>query len=177
MDKSAVTDILEEIAVLLELTGENPFKARAYTNAARALDNYEGDLDQLLAEDRLEELPGIGEALHQKITELVKTGRLEYYEKLKASVPEGMLEMLDKHKIRGTAVVNPAALRINPMIRDAPGVYRTLVVARNQRWIGIIANRLQGKGEAVMVVGVGHLIGPDGVPNLLRAQGIQVDGP
>jgi len=95
MDKAEITDILEEIAVLLELKGENPFKARAYTNAARALDNYEGDLAQLVAEDRIEELPGIGEALHQKITELVKTGRLDYYEKLRASVPEGLLAMMD----------------------------------------------------------------------------------
>ena len=95
MDKSEITDILEEIAVLLELKGENPFKARAYTNAARALDNYEGDLAQLVAEDRLEELPGIGEALHQKITELVKTGHLKYYEDLRASVPEGLLAMMD----------------------------------------------------------------------------------
>jgi DNA polymerase (family 10) len=95
MDKSEITDILEEIAVLLELKGENPFKARAYTNAARALDQYDGDLAQLVSEDRLEELPGIGEALHQKITELVKTGKLEYYETLRASVPEGLLELMD----------------------------------------------------------------------------------
>lgn len=95
MDKSEITDILEEIAVLLELKGENPFKARAYTNAARVLDNYEGDLAQLVAEDRIEELPGIGEALHQKITELVKTGHLKYYEDLRASVPEGLLAMME----------------------------------------------------------------------------------
>ena len=95
MDKSEITDILEEIAVLLELKGENPFKARAYTNAARALDNYEGDIAQLVAEDRIEELPGIGEALHQKITELVKTGHLKYYEDLRASIPEGLLAMME----------------------------------------------------------------------------------
>jgi DNA polymerase (family X) len=95
MDKSEITDILEEIAVLLELKGENPFKARAYTNAARALDNYEGDIAQLVAGDRIEELPGIGEALHQKITELVKTGHLKYYEELRASVPEGLLAMMN----------------------------------------------------------------------------------
>ena len=95
MDKSEITDILEEIAVLLELKGENPFKARAYTNAARALDQYDGDLVKLVNEERIEELPGIGEALHQKITELVKTGRLEYYETLKASFPEGLLALTD----------------------------------------------------------------------------------
>jgi len=64
-----------------------------------------------------------------------------------------------------------------PMMRDAPGVYRTLVADRNRRWIDVIAQRLRGKGEAVMVVGVGHLVGPDGVPSLLRARGFKVDGP
>jgi len=95
MDKSQVTDILEEIAVLLELKGENPFKALAYTKAARTLDNYDGDLAALVAEDRLGTLPGIGEALRLKITELVRTGRLDYYEKLCASVPGGLLALLD----------------------------------------------------------------------------------
>jgi DNA polymerase (family X) len=95
MDKSEITDILGEIAVLLELKGENPFKARAYTNAARTLDNFEGDLAQLVAENRLGELAGIGDALQQKITELVKTGRLKYYEDLRASVPEGLLAMME----------------------------------------------------------------------------------
>src|SRR5271156_6322381 len=95
MDKSEVTDILEEIAVLLELKGENPFKARAYTNAARALDNFDGDIAQLVAGDRLGGVAGIGEALQKKITELVKTGRLGYYEDLRASVPEGLLAMMD----------------------------------------------------------------------------------
>lgn len=95
MDKSKISDVFEEIAVLLELKGENPFKARAYTNAARMLDTYEGDIAQLVAEDRLKELPGIGESMHQKIVELVKTGRLEHYEKLRASVPEGLLAMME----------------------------------------------------------------------------------
>jgi DNA polymerase (family 10) len=95
MDKSEISDILEEIAVLLELKGENPFKARAYTNAARALDNFEGDIAQMVAEDRLEELPGIGDALQQKITDLVKTGHLKYHEDLRKSVPEGLLAMME----------------------------------------------------------------------------------
>jgi DNA polymerase (family 10) len=95
MEKSEISEIFEEIAVLLELKGENPFKARAYTNAARALDQFEGDFGQLVAENRLGELPGLGEALRQKITDLVRTGRLDYYEKLRASVPEGLLAMME----------------------------------------------------------------------------------
>lgn len=66
---------------------------------------------------------------------------------------------------------------LDPMIRTAPGVYRTLVVDRSRRWVGVIRHRLEGRGVAVIVVGVGHLIGPDGVPAQLRAEGIEVDGP
>ena len=95
MDKAQVTDILEEIALLLELKGENPFKALAYAKAARTLSHYDGDLAALVAENRLAELPGLGDALRQKITALVTTGRLEYYETLRASVPEGLLALLD----------------------------------------------------------------------------------
>ena len=95
MTKAEITDILEEIAVLLELKGENVFKARAYMNAARTLDSYEGDIAQLVAEKRLGELPGLGDALQQKLIELVTTGKLEYYEKLRASVPAGLLAMIE----------------------------------------------------------------------------------
>lgn len=66
---------------------------------------------------------------------------------------------------------------VAPMMRQAPGVYRRLVVDRNRRWLDRILARLDGQGEAVMVVGVGHLIGPDGLPALLRARGVRVDGP
>ena len=66
---------------------------------------------------------------------------------------------------------------VEPMIAKAPGVYRALVIERNRRWLGIIRRRLNGRGEAVMVVGVGHLVGPDGLPAQLRAAGLQVDGP
>jgi uncharacterized protein YbaP (TraB family) len=66
---------------------------------------------------------------------------------------------------------------LDPMIKQAPGVYRALVVERNRRWLTLIRERLNGQGEAVIVVGVGHLIGPDSVPSLLRQAGFQVDGP
>jgi DNA polymerase (family 10) len=95
MDKDKVAEILVEIGTLLELKGENPFKTRAYANAARVLDGLPEPLERLVAEKRLGEIKGIGEALEQKITELVATGRLKYYEDLKASLPPGLLEMLE----------------------------------------------------------------------------------
>ena len=95
MDKEKVAEVLVEIGTLLELQGENPFKTRAYGNAARTLEGLSEPLSQLVAEKRLGEIKGIGEALEQKITELVETGKLKYYEDLKASIAPGLVEMLD----------------------------------------------------------------------------------
>ena len=94
MDKDQVAAVLAEIGTFLELKGENPFKTRAYSNAARTLEGLAEPLEKLIAENRLGEIKGFGEALVTKITELVATGRLAYYENLKASVPAGLIEML-----------------------------------------------------------------------------------
>jgi len=94
MDKGEVAEILISIATLLELKGENPFKTRAYHNAARALDSLEEPLDKIVAEHRLSEVKGIGESLQKRITELVTTGRMRYYEDLKAATPPGLVAML-----------------------------------------------------------------------------------
>jgi len=94
MDKDRVSEILIEIGTLLELKGENPFKTRAYENAARALESLTEPLQKLVAENRLAEIEGIGEGIQKKITELVTTGKLAYYDGLKASIPPGLVEML-----------------------------------------------------------------------------------
>jgi len=95
MDKSQVAEILVSIGTLLELKGENPFKTRAYTNAARALEAMTEGLEKVVAEGRLGEVKGIGEGLQKKIMELATTGKLKYYEELKASTPPGLVAMLD----------------------------------------------------------------------------------
>jgi uncharacterized protein YbaP (TraB family) len=82
--------------------------------------------------------------------------------------------------IRAWMAGDAKALRreaLRPMMSQAPGVYKSLVVDRNRRWVDTLAQRLQGSGEAVVVVGVGHLVGPEGVPALLRARGFRVEGP
>jgi len=66
---------------------------------------------------------------------------------------------------------------IEPIERASPALYRRLIADRNQRWAAVLARRLTGKGIIVVVVGAGHLIGPEGVPALLRARGVRVDGP
>jgi len=94
LDNKGVSAVLQEVALLLELKGENPFKVKAYSNAARTIEILEETLEGRVREGRLKEMKGIGEALSQHIAELVTTGRLQLYEDLKNSVPPGHLEML-----------------------------------------------------------------------------------
>jgi DNA polymerase (family 10) len=94
MDKKKITAILEEIALLLEMKGENPFKSRAYSNGARIIENIDGDLAALIANGELEKTKGIGQALYEKIKTLMETGSLPYYDELKNSVPAGLMEMI-----------------------------------------------------------------------------------
>ena len=89
MKNSEIARVFEDIADFLELKGENPFKIRAYQKAARSIEELSVEVEQLVAEDKLGEVPGVGEAITKKITELVTTGRLGFYERLKAEFPEG----------------------------------------------------------------------------------------
>ncbi len=93
MKKEQVVDVLETIATLLELQEENPFKIRAYTNAARSIETWGGNLRELAAEDRLTEIPGVGKAIAGKISELVLTGSSQFYDELRAQFPEQILEL------------------------------------------------------------------------------------
>jgi DNA polymerase (family 10) len=89
MTNQQIAKVFEDIAEMLKLKKDNIFKIRAYQKAARSIGELEVDLEQLVKEDRLKEIPGVGKAIAKKITELVNTGKLAYYEKLKAEFPEG----------------------------------------------------------------------------------------
>ncbi len=91
MKNSQVARVFQDIADLLELKKENPFKIRAYQRAVRSIEHLPVEVEQLVAEDKLKGIPGVGEAITKKITELVTTGKLDYYEKLKAEFPERKL--------------------------------------------------------------------------------------
>src|SRR5208337_4962050 len=94
MNKDQVAAILSEIGTLLELQGENSFRCNAYHNGARAIEQLETDLKDIVAQGKLGEIRGIGDTLKEKITTLVTTGRLPYYEDLKAKIPAGLIDML-----------------------------------------------------------------------------------
>ncbi|WP_134440386.1 DNA polymerase/3'-5' exonuclease PolX [Methylacidiphilum caldifontis] len=95
IDKSMVVSVLEGIATLLELKGENPFKSRAYRTAARVIDTLPEELSDLIAQGRFKGIKGIGEGIGEKIIQLVTTGNLPYYEELKKEFPPSLLELLD----------------------------------------------------------------------------------
>ena len=88
MNNQEVAKVFEDIADRLELKKDNIFKVRAYRKVARSIEQLPLEVEQLVREDRLKEIPGAGEAITKKITELVTTGKLEYYEKLKSESPE-----------------------------------------------------------------------------------------
>ncbi|MDY6835985.1 MAG: DNA polymerase/3'-5' exonuclease PolX [Chloroflexota bacterium] len=95
MRNSEVAKILENIADLLEIKGESSFKVRAYRKAARSVGGLPQDLQQLMNEGKLKTINGVGDAIAKKLTELLTTGRLEFYEKLLAKFPEGVNTLLE----------------------------------------------------------------------------------
>jgi len=94
MNKDQVAAVLEEIATLLELQGENPFRCNAYVKGARAIAQLEKNLDEVIDAGELDQVPGIGSTLTEKITTLAKTDHLPFYEDLKKKTPPGLLLML-----------------------------------------------------------------------------------
>jgi DNA polymerase (family X) len=94
MKNQFVADILYMIADLLDLKGENFFKIRAYRIAAQTIEALDEDVEKLVNQSRLESIPGVGEALAKKITELVQTGKIEYLERLKKEMPPGLIDLL-----------------------------------------------------------------------------------
>jgi DNA polymerase (family 10) len=118
MTKNEIAGVLAEIGMLLELKGENPFKVRAYSAGARAIEALEGeDFEKLVAEGTLQSVKGIGEALASKIAELHSTGRLEFLDRLKASIEPGLVEML---RIPGLGPKKIAALRRELAVTSIP---------------------------------------------------------
>jgi DNA polymerase (family 10) len=93
MDNAAIAAILREVGSLLQLKGDNPWKIRAYDEAARKLEDEIENLGELIEQDKLIDVPGIGPSLSAKITELYRTGHLSYLDQLHGEIPPGVLEM------------------------------------------------------------------------------------
>lgn len=95
MKNQEVAKIFREIAKILELKEDNPFRIRAYEKAAYNIESLGEDLETLAKEDKLTKISGIGEDLASKIKEILDTGTLKYYEELKSQTPAGLLKMME----------------------------------------------------------------------------------
>jgi len=147
-DKETVIQILEEIGTLLELKNENPFKIRAYHNAARVLEGQPEDLKTLLETGKLEELRGIGPTLSESIREIFQKGKLKYYEDLKKSFPSGVLDLL---RIQGLGPKRVKALYDKLKIKSVAGLEDACIKDRLLKLEGFGAktqeNILRGIGQ------------------------------
>ncbi|HEY2783676.1 MAG TPA: DNA polymerase/3'-5' exonuclease PolX [Fimbriiglobus sp.] len=94
MTKDDVAAALDEIGTLLELKGENAFRCNAYHSAARSVGSFAGDVSALVTAANKGEIRGIGDAMQEKITTLVTSGKLPYLEELKSSIPPGLVTLL-----------------------------------------------------------------------------------
>jgi DNA polymerase (family 10) len=94
MTRAEIIAVFHDIADIMQIRGDNPRRFQTYRRIARALDTIQEDIIALYEQDRLTEIPGIGSSTVEKIGELIETGRCEFYEELKASVPSGVLELM-----------------------------------------------------------------------------------
>jgi DNA polymerase (family X) len=94
METPKIAQIIDEMGTLLEVRGENPFRCRAYHNAAQALRGLPSDLSEMIADGRLAEVAGVGETMYAKIVALATTGHLESYDELRRSTPPGLVALL-----------------------------------------------------------------------------------
>jgi len=100
MNREEMAEVLEKIALLLELKGENPFKVRAYRQGAEVVLSMEEDVVELAKNDELKGVKGIGEALRDKLGEMAKTGGLEFYDKLKSEFPSSIFDLFEVQGLR-----------------------------------------------------------------------------
>jgi DNA polymerase (family 10) len=95
VENKGIADIFTEIADILDIQGENPFRVRSYRNAARTIADMGQSVQALVkAGEKLEEVPGIGKSLQEKIEEIVSTGKCSFLEELRRKVPAGLTELL-----------------------------------------------------------------------------------
>jgi DNA polymerase (family 10) len=94
METARIAQVIDEMGTLLELQGENPFRCRAYHTAALALQNLPADLSEMLADDSLRAVPGIGETMYAKIAQLATSGHLPAYDELRKQTPPSLLALL-----------------------------------------------------------------------------------
>ncbi|MBS1127211.1 MAG: hypothetical protein H6Q93_1200, partial [Nitrospirae bacterium] len=145
MKNAGIAGIFNNIADLLEIKGENPFRIRAYRKAAFTVTALGKDLASL-SEGELLEIPGVGHDLASKIEEYLKTGRVDSYERLKQDVPESLIALL---AIPGLGPKTVSLLYTKYHIRDVDSLEK---LAREHRLSGLPG--IKDKTETSIIKGI-----------------------
>ncbi|MFN2340071.1 MAG: histidinol-phosphatase, partial [Halanaerobium sp.] len=95
MTNKEIARVLSKLADLMAIKGENDFKIRAYTNAARKIESYSDNIFELAGADKLKDIKGIGSGIAESIKELLQDGVIAEMEAIKAELPPGVIEMTD----------------------------------------------------------------------------------
>ncbi len=95
MSNQEISQVFRDFAKILEIKGDNPFRIRAYERAAQNIEGLTEDIQKFAREERLREIPGIGDDLERKIKEFLETGRIRAFQELKKRVPAGLLELVN----------------------------------------------------------------------------------
>ena len=108
MNNLEIAEALDELGLLLELQGQDLYRVRAYHNAADAVRRWPASVAELARQGKLDEIPGIGKALTEKIGELVETGHLGYLDQLRAGFPPGLFALLAVPSLGGKTALRLA---------------------------------------------------------------------
>jgi DNA polymerase (family 10) len=146
LENQEVAEVFQHIADLLELKGENAFKVRAYARAAETIGGLGEPLEVALAEGRLRKIPGVGEAIAAKIEELLTTGSLRFFEKLRAEFPPGMLALT---RVPGIGAKTAYRLAGELQVGDVDDLERALAEGRVARLPGMGAKTAENLQRAV----------------------------
>ncbi|MFZ3072568.1 MAG: nucleotidyltransferase domain-containing protein, partial [Thermodesulfobacteriota bacterium] len=148
MDNREIAKIFHDIADLLDIKRENPFRIRSYRNAAHTIEGLAISLESIVEADekKLEDIPGIGKSMHEKIVELVRTGRCAAREELLKEIPSGLLDILN---ISGVGHKKAELLYKELGIKDVPGLEEA---AREGRLRGLPGMGAQSEAKLIKAI-------------------------
>lgn len=144
-----IAQIFREIAKILEVKGDNPFRIRAYERAAMNIESLSEDVDKFIREDKLREVPGIGADLENKIKEIAATGKCKAYETLKKSIPAGVLELLN---IPGVGPKTAGLLYKELKIKDIAGLQQAIQKGKLKGIFGIKEKTIENIQKGIDLV-------------------------
>lgn len=122
-----------EIADLLEIKGENPFKIKAYLKASRVLRELEDDLEVVRAEGRLRSIPGVGKAIADKLEAFLQTGSIPQLEELREEIPAGLVDIAG---LPGLGAKKTAQLHKELSVQDLAGLHSALLEGKVEQLKG-----------------------------------------